>query len=77
MTRCEQCGAETFEPGDPYDGPGFPVLMGGTRHRSNCPTVPHLSPQAEAQLRSDLAEMDKVRRRGAHEARNLMIGGTR
>lgn len=73
MKHCKYCGCETWEPGDPYDGPGVPITLGGQRHKSSCPTVPHLSREAEAKLRADLDEMDRMRRRAEVESRHIVI----
>lgn len=67
--RCEVCKPEM-----PPDSPGA-VPMPGVRHRSTCPLLPHLSSEAEDQLRADLAEMGRLRRRAEVESRNIMIAG--
>lgn len=74
MKRCNDCGVETWEPGDSHDGSGIPVTLGGQRHRSTCRTIPQLSPEAEHKLYEDLAAMDRLRRRAAAESRNIWIG---
>lgn len=46
----------------------------GTTHHGDCPTIPHLTPEAEARLREDLAEMARCRRRAWANAHNYVIG---
>jgi hypothetical protein len=69
---CPECNWTPPVPRNPP--PGVPVRMPGTTHHGDCPTVPRLTPEQERKLHADLAEMDRVRRRGAAEARNYVIG---
>jgi hypothetical protein len=69
---CTECG--WVPPVERNPPPGVPIRMGGTVHYGDCPTVPRLSPSDALALRDRLAEMDRVRRRGAAEARNYVIG---
>lgn len=57
-----------------FDGPGIPLHIPGTIHKSTCPAVSRLSPTDERELHDRLNEMDRVRRRGAAEVRNYVIG---
>ena len=50
--------------------PVFPRSPGTATHHGDCPKVP----QIDQETRDRLAEMDRVRRRGAAEARNFVIG---
>lgn len=75
MKRCDECGVETWESGDPYEGMGVPVVLGGQRHKSTCPMVQRFSQEQIDDLMDRLAEMDRVRRRGEAEARNYWLGG--
>ena len=47
--------------------------FGVQQHPSNCPTVAWIK-DLQRQLLPELIEMDRVRRRGAAEARNYVIG---
>lgn len=58
-----------------HEGPGIPVRMGGTIHKSDCPTIPRPSPEAERALRERLREMDRCRARAWASAHNYVIGG--
>lgn len=71
-TPCPECNW-TPPPDDP-DTPGVPIRLPGTTHKNTCSTIPRLSPEAERELHDRLIEMDRVRRRGAAEARNFWIG---
>jgi hypothetical protein len=50
--------------------PAFPRSPGTATHHADCSTVP----QIDQETRDRLVEMDRVRRRGAAEARNFVIG---
>lgn len=54
--------------------PGKALHFPGTTHHGDCPTVPRLSPEADARLREDLAEMARCRRRAMADAHNYWIG---
>ena len=69
---CPECGWEP--PKMRHEPPGVPVRLPGTTHHGDCPTVPRFSPEQERRLRDDIAEMDRVRRRGAAEGRFYVIG---
>ncbi len=66
---CPEC---RWEP-EPDNGPGRAVRFPGTTHRGDCPTIPRMSREDERALHDKLDEMDRVRRRGAAEARNYVI----
>jgi hypothetical protein len=73
---CAECG-HVPKP-DPDEGFGTPIHVmprtpGTAIHKGDCPTVA-LPPDVAEQLYADLAEMDRVRRRGAAEAMNYVIG---
>lgn len=51
-----------------------PLHWGGTTHHGSCPVIPRLSPEDERALHDRLAEMDRVRTRGAAEAMFYVIG---
>lgn len=51
----------------------LPKTPGTATHYGDCPTFA-LPPDVARKLQDDLAEMDRVRRRGAAEARNYVIG---
>ncbi len=51
----------------------MPRTPGTMYHRGDCPTVA-LPPDVQRKLYDDLAEMDRVRQRGAADARNVVIG---
>jgi hypothetical protein len=70
---CPECGW-TPAP-EPRNSPGGEaVRMPGTTHHGDCPTVQILTPAERRALTERLIEMDRVRRRGAAEARNFVIG---
>jgi len=69
---CPQCN--WTPPIERNPGPGYPVLSTGITHYSDCPTIPTFTPQERRELVERLAEMDRVRRRGAAEAMNFWIG---
>lgn len=46
----------------------------GTYHDGDCPTVPHLSPEAQRELQAALDEISRCRRRAMASARNYVIG---
>lgn len=68
---CPEC---KYEP-PPRTGPGVPIGAPAVTHLSDCPTIPRPSPEAAADLRRRLDEMDRARGRAMHEARNIWIGG--
>ena len=73
---CPSCAY--VPPADDPDVPGVAVSVmprtpGTALHTGSCPTV-DLPPDVKRKLYADLAEMDRVRRRGAAEARNFVIG---
>jgi hypothetical protein len=69
---CPECRWEP--PIERNPPPGRPVHFAGTRHYGDCPTVAMLSPAEERELQAKLDEMDRVRRRGAAEAANFVVG---
>lgn len=58
-----------------HEGPGFPIEMPGTRHRSNCPLVPQLSDEAKQRIREAFEESARARRRAMESAHTYVIGG--
>lgn len=73
---CPSCGH--VPPADDPSVPGvamhvMPRTSGTAIHKGDCPTV-DLPQDVKRKLLDDLAEMDRVRRRGAAEARNFWIG---
>lgn len=66
---CEVCKPD---PRPIHDGPGIPVQMIGTRHRTDCPLVPDLTPSGE--LRKQLASIRESGRRAAQAAHGWVIG---
>lgn len=69
---CPKCKWEPTPERNPP--PGVAVHMPGTTHHSDCPTIPRPTPEQQRALQDRLDEMDRVRRRGAAEARNYVIG---
>ena len=65
---CPECKWEP--PVERRERPGRPVILPGTTHYGDCPTIPQISDEC----RERLIEMDRVRRRGAAEAWNYIIG---
>lgn len=68
---CPECRCE--EP--PHTGPGVPVKRPGTLHHAWCPTLPHLSPEAEEEMRRGLDQIADARRRAWAESMHIVIGG--
>lgn len=73
---CKECG---WEPPPPPRNPPpgvaldvFPRTPGTATHHGDCPVVA-LPKDVQRKLYDDLAEMDRVRRRGAAEAANFVI----
>lgn len=54
---CTECYAVP----EPHDGPGVPIRSLGRMHHGWCPTVPHLSPEQQADLQRRLKELDRAR----------------
>jgi hypothetical protein len=69
---CPECRWEPRVERDPP--PGFPIHLPSTTHHGDCPTIPRLTRAQERDLRDRLADMDRVRRRGAAEAAHYVIG---
>ena len=61
-------------PVDRYERPGKGILNPGTYHYNDCPTIPHLSAEAEARLQENLDEIACCRRRAWASAHNYVIG---
>lgn len=71
MDDCEVCKPD---PVPKYDGPGVPVPMVGTRHRMTCELLPRPTPEAEEELRKQLAEIRACERRAWQSAHTYIIG---
>lgn len=68
---CSECGWEPPPPPRrPLPGRVPPEPTYSATHYGDCPTVPQIGQET----RDRLEEMDRVRRRGAAEARNYVIG---
>ena len=70
---CPECRYVPPEDTSPSFAVAIPVMPrkpGVAIHRGDCPTVPQVSRETQDRL----IEMDRVRRRGAAEARNFVIG---
>ena len=73
---CAECGHVEREPDDPPFAVSMSVLPrtpGTVIHKGNCPLVT-MPPDVQRHLYEKLAEMDRVRRRGAAEAMFHVIG---
>lgn len=66
---CPECKLEPVV----YEGPGVPVRQPGTIHRSTCPTVPHLSPEAQERLRAKMADIARCEREAWIKSRGAWI----
>jgi len=69
---CPECKWEP--PKERHTRPGVRPVTSETWHYSDCPRVQLFTPQERWDLYDRLAEMDRVRRRGAAQARNYVIG---
>lgn len=67
---CPECRYEK----PPHTGLGEPVPMPGMTHSADCPTLPRLTPEAQAKLNADLAAISDSRRRAQANAHNVVIG---
>ena len=52
-------------------GPGVPLVMPGTRHRSDCPTLPKID---QAKLAAFADEVQRCRLRALQHAATYVIG---
>lgn len=77
MTEDELCPVCRYIP-KRANHPDFatPIKMPGTPHKGDCPTIPRLSPEQQADLRERLKELDDARRAAWRDARNYIIGGS-
>ena len=57
-----------------HTGPGTPVYMHGVTHRSECPLVPHLSPEAIAEYNAFCDEVRACQRRAWEKGMHYVIG---
>lgn len=74
MTEPEICPECKATPA-PHRGPGVPVRMPGTLHRSDCPTVAWMksTPESRARLQEKLDAITECERRAWREARDIVI----
>jgi hypothetical protein len=71
MSDCSICKPD---PLPAHRGLGVPVPLAGVRHRSDCPSLPHLSAEAKERLRVQLADIAAARRRAYVESQFYVIG---